>query len=77
MSCYYKSDLRCASLSAPESGIFCFLFFAVKKKEVAEGIAGNKRRFRTKRFRQATPDLYRTSVPNSSFLPDGRQDTEK
>ncbi len=70
MSCYYKSDLRCASLSAFESGIFellgqlypaRLLFFAVEKKEVAarrrhrrsQRIKGNKRRFRTKRFRQA------------------------
>ena len=44
MSSYYKSDLRCASPSAYESGIFellgqlypaRFLFFAVEKKEVA------------------------------------------
>ena len=27
MSSYYKSDLRCASPSAHESGIFCLLFF--------------------------------------------------
>ena len=32
MSFCYKSALRCASLSAFESGIFCLLFFAVKKK---------------------------------------------
>ncbi len=41
MSCCYKSDLRCASLSAFESGIFellgqlypaRLLFFVVKKK---------------------------------------------
>ena len=43
MSFCYKSDLRCASPSAHESGIFCLLFFAVKKKSVAEGIKGNPR----------------------------------
>ena len=32
MSCDYKSDLRCASPSAHESGIFCLLFVAVDKK---------------------------------------------
>ena len=60
MSFCYKSDLRCAEHpSAFESGIFellgqlypaRFLFFAVEKKEVAEGIEGNKRRLRTKHF---------------------------
>ncbi len=55
MSSYYKSDLRCAEHpSAHESGIFCFLFFAVKKKEVAEGIKGNKRCCKAKCLRQAT-----------------------
>ena len=60
MSYCYKSDLRCASLSAHESGIFellgqlypaRLLFFSVEKKSVAEGIKGNKRRLRTKRLR--------------------------
>ncbi len=69
MSFCYKSDLRCASLSAHESGIFellrqlypaRFLFFAVKKKEVAARIEGNKRRLRTKRLRQAPHDPYRS-----------------
>ena len=76
MSSYYKSALRCASLSAFESGIFCFLFFAVKKKEVAarrrhrrsQRIKGNKRCCRTKCLRQATHDPYRTSVPHSSLM---------
>ena len=54
MAYYYKSDLRCASLSAHESGIFCLLFFAVEKKEVAEGIKGNKRCCKAKCLRQAT-----------------------
>ena len=50
MSSCYKSDLRCAEHpSAHESGIFellgqlypaRLLFFAVKKKSVAEGIEG-------------------------------------
>ena len=69
MSSYYKSDLRCAEHpSAHESGIFCFLFFPVKKKEVAarrrhrrsQRIKGNKRRLRTKRLRQATHDPYKS-----------------
>ena len=68
MSSCYKSDLRCASLSAFESGIFCLLFFAVEKKSVAEGIEGNKRCCRAKRLRRATPDLYGTSVPHSSLM---------
>ena len=76
MSSYYKSDLRCASLSAHESGIFCFLFFAVEKKEVAarrrhrrsQRIEGNPRGGKTKRFRRAIPDPYRTSVPHSSLM---------
>ena len=72
MLCYYKSDLRCAEHpSAHESGIFCFLFFAVEKKEVAarrrhrrsQRIKGNKRRLRTKRLRQAMQGL-----PNSQFV---------
>ncbi len=67
MLCDPQSDLRCASLSAFESGIFellgqlypaRFLFLAVEKKEVAEGgIEGNKRRFRTKRLRRAMQGL--------------------
>ena len=86
MSSCYKSDLRCAEHpSAFESGIFCFLFFPVEKKEVAarrrhrrsQRIKGNKRCCKAKCLRQATPDLYGTSVPNSSFLPDGRQDKDK
>ena len=60
MSYYYKSDLRCAEHpSAFESGIFCFLFFPVEKKEVAarrrhrrsQRIEGNQRGGRTKRFK--------------------------
>ena len=52
MSCYYKSDLRCASLSAHESGIFellgqlypaRLLFLLVKKSRsphaVGTGVA--------------------------------------
>ena len=31
MSFCYKSTLRCASLSAFESGIFCLLFLLLKK----------------------------------------------
>ena len=51
MPYYQKNDLRCAEHpSAHESGIFCFLFFAAEKKEVAEGIKGNQRGGRTKRF---------------------------
>ncbi len=84
MSYYYKSALRCASLSAHESGIFCLLFFAIEKKEVAarrrhrrsQRIEGNPRGVRTKRFRQATHECYGTSVSHSSFIPDGRQDTD-
>lgn len=38
MLCMYLSDLRCASLSAFESGLFCRLFVAVDKKSVAEGM---------------------------------------
>ena len=79
MSSCYKSDLRCASLSAFESGIFellgqlypaRFLFFAVKKKEVAEGIKGNPRGGRTKRLRQATYDSYVSlfPIPHSSLM---------
>ena len=37
MAYYHRSDLRYASPSAFESGIFCLLFFAAEKKEVAEG----------------------------------------
>ena len=33
----HRNDLRCASPSAIESGLFCLLFVAVDKKEVAEG----------------------------------------
>ena len=81
MSSYYKSDLRCAEHpSAFESGIFellgqlypaRLLFFAVEKKEVAEGIKGNKRCCRAKRLRKATHDLYGTSVPHSSLMGGG------
>ena len=58
MSCDPQSDLRCAEHpSAFESGIFGFLFFAVKKKEVAarrrhrrsQRIKGNPQGGRTKR----------------------------
>ena len=38
MALYYRNDLRCASLPAFEGGIFCLLFFAAEKKEVAEGM---------------------------------------
>ena len=78
MSCCYKSDLRCASLSASESGIFellgqlypaRLLFFAVKKKSVAEGIKGNPRGVRTKSLRQATHDTERLfPISHFSFL---------
>ena len=92
MSFCYKSDLRCASLSAHESGIFellrqlypaRLLFFAVEKKDEnannlsvdaarrrhrrSQRIKGNKRRLRTKRLRQATHDLYGTSIPPDSL----------
>ena len=69
MSCVRRSDLRCASPSAFESGIFellgqlypaRLLFFAVEKKSVAEGIEGNQRGGRTKRLRQAMYDPYRS-----------------
>ena len=62
MLCDPQSDLRCASPSAFESGIFellgqlypaRLLFFAVEKKSVAEGIKGNKRCCKAKRLRQA------------------------
>ena len=86
MSSYYKSDLRCASLSAHESGIFellgqlypaRLLFFAVEKKEVAarrrhrrsQRIKGNKRCCKAKCLRQATPDLYGTSVCPQFLIP--------
>ena len=43
MSSCYKSDLRCASLSAHESGIFCLLFLLLKKSRsphaVGTGVA--------------------------------------
>ncbi len=43
MSFYYKSALRCASPSAHESGIFCFLFLLLKKRKsphaVGTGVA--------------------------------------
>ncbi len=86
MLCDPQSDLRCASPSAHESGIFellgsctplAYLFFAVKKKSVAarrrhrrsQRIKGNKRRFRTKRFRRATHDPYVSLflIPHSSL----------
>ena len=41
MAYYYRSDLRCASPSASESGIFCLLFVAGDKKSVAEGMKSN------------------------------------
>ena len=76
MASCYKSDLRCAEPpSAFESGIFCFLFFAVEKKSVAarrrhrrsQRIKGNPHGGRTKRLRRATHALYGTLVPHSSL----------
>ena len=41
MSCNYKSVLRCASLSAFESALFCFFFGQAKKKSPKASEANN------------------------------------
>ena len=42
MSYCYKSDLRCASLSAFESALFCFFFGQAKKKSPKASEATNE-----------------------------------
>ena len=42
MACNYKSDLRCASLSAFESALFCFFFGQAKKKSPKASEATNE-----------------------------------